>query len=133
MRPGTIVKLSEEELPKVAGLLQVPTRADDFCRQMMEKFRLRLICITRGANGSVLFDDSRKDEHSGFRIEVRDAVGAGDAFTAGLAHEFLRGSSLSVMNDSANRMGAWIASQSGAMPEPPGTGLQNALAALQPR
>lgn len=130
MRPGMIVKISEEELPTVAGLLNLPLNPADFCRQAFNQFDLRLICVTRGANGSILFDLAGADEHPGFQVQVKDAVGAGDAFTAGLVHEFLRGSSLSMINDTANRMGAWVASQSGAMPEPP-QGLNAAFAALQ--
>jgi fructokinase len=133
MRPGAIVKLSDEELPQVAALLDLPAQHEEFCRRSIERFHLRMVCITRGANGSILFGPSGVDEHGGFKVQLQDAVGAGDAFTAGLVHEFLRGSSLAAMNDTANRMGAWIASQSGAMPEPPPQCLASALAALQPR
>ena len=45
-------------------------------------------------------------------------MGSGDAFTAGLVHEYLRGASLDRMNEVANRAGAWVASEVGAMPVP---------------
>jgi fructokinase len=63
-------------------------------------------------------------------VQVKDTVGAGDAFTAGLVHELLRGSPLALMNDTSNRMGAWVASSSGAMPEAPKEGLIAALVKL---
>jgi fructokinase len=63
------------------------------------------------------------DEHRGYRIKVADAIGAGDAFTAGLVHEYLRGFSLPAMNETANRAGAWVASQVGAMPSPGPSGI----------
>jgi fructokinase len=131
MMRGSIVKLSDEEWPRVAVLLGLPDDILLFCRQAIQKFHLRLICITRGQNGSVLVDSTDINEHPGFRVEVKDAVGAGDAFTAGLIHEFLRGSSLWTMNDTANRMGAWVASCEGGMPEPPKEGLAAALARLE--
>jgi fructokinase len=43
-------------------------------------------------------------------------VGAGDAFTAALTHSYLEGAPLDVLNEAGNRWGAWMASQSGAMP-----------------
>ena len=55
--------------------------------------------------------------HPGFAVKVADTVGAGDAFTAALLYHALRGASLRAMNDAANRLGAWVASQDGAMPE----------------
>jgi len=132
MMPGSIVKLSDEEWPLVASLLGLP--ANDirlFCREAIHKFDLKLVCVTRGQHGSVLVDSTELNEHPGFRVQVKDAVGAGDAFTAGLVHEFLRGSALAMMNDTANRMGAWVASSEGGMPEPPAEGLRSALARLE--
>ena len=126
------MKLSSEEVPRVAALLNLPVSDMYlFCSDVIRRFRLRLVCITRGQNGSILVDAVSTDEHPGFRVQAKDAVGAGDAFTAGLVHEFLRGSSLAAMNDTANRMGAWVASCEGAMPQPPKAGLAAAIAHLE--
>src|SRR3954452_15207275 len=96
----------------------------------MKRFDLTIVCITRGAKGSLLCDRGGIHEHAGYRVKVKDTVGAGDAFTAALIHERLRGRTLAEMNDTANRMGAWVASQSGAMPASPANGLDRALADL---
>ena len=56
-----------------------------------------------------------------------DTIGAGDAFTAALVYEYLRGASLAQMNETANRMGAWVASRVGAMPAPAGKGILHEL------
>jgi fructokinase len=133
LQRASVVKLNHEELPVLAGMLQ--TNAVDelsFCKHMLQAFNLRLICVTRGEKGSLLVDKNASHEHPGFRVGVKDTVGAGDAFTAGLVHELLRGAALQQMNDTANRLGAWVASQSGAMPAPPSQGLQSALAGLRP-
>ena len=128
MRRASVVKLNDQELPTIARLLGLPV--NDFAPTALAKFNLRLICVTRGDNGSLLVDRTGTHEHPGFRVQVKDAVGAGDAFTAGLVQELLRGSSIVEMNDTANRMGAWVASCSGAMPRPPVEGLSVALASL---
>jgi len=128
IRRAKIVKLNHEELPRMAELLTIPETDDRrFASVLMQRFGLNLVCITRGAQGSLLASSTHFDEHPGFRVEVKDTVGSGDAFTAGLVHEYLRAASLARMNNTANQMGAWVASCSGAMPLPPEAGLRKTL------
>jgi fructokinase len=70
-----------------------------------------------GAQGSLIVTRDDFHRHRGITTTVRDAVGAGDAFTAALTSYFLEGASLRMLNEAGNRWGAWVASQSGAMPE----------------
>lgn len=116
-KQAQIVKMNHEEVPVVMKLLDAP-HGDELMmvKWLRKKFDVKLVCITRGQNGSILAGERGSDVHRGFTVKVADAVGAGDAFTAGLVHHYLRGSSLKAMNDAANRMGAWVASQPGATP-----------------
>jgi len=128
---ATIVKLNQDEVPKVAALLELPAKdLRSFGREILQAFRLPLICITRGEKGSLLLSATEEHNHPGYRVRVRDAVGAGDAFTAGLVSQVLHGASLGEANDFASRMGAWVASNSGAMPPVPDQGLLAALAEI---
>lgn len=131
LQRANAMKLNHEEVPRVKELLSMTERDDIlFCRSVMERFDLNLICITRGAGGSLLCDRREVHEHSGYRVKVKNTVGAGDAFTAALVHQYLRQCTLAEMNDTANRMGAWVASHSGAMPQSPASGMERALADL---
>ena len=76
------------------------------------------------AFGSLLFSRDGAHEHGGLSVQVADTVGAGDAFTAALVHHYLRRASLETMNQAANLMGAWVASNEGATPEPDRTILE---------
>lgn len=129
LRLANVAKLNETELPVVMQLLGLAAKnandADDAnnahnksasAECLRRAFGLDLVCVTRGARGSLLVREGESDEHPGLNVHVVDSVGAGDAFTAALAHHILRGSSLPVMNQAANRMGAWVASQSGGTP-----------------
>jgi fructokinase len=128
LKRANTVKLNHEEVPRVRELLTMNAAGDvPFCRNLMARFELKLVCITRGANGSLLCDRHGVHEHPGFRVKVKDTIGAGDAFTAALVHEYLRERGLAEMNEAANRMGAWVASHSGAMPQGPTPGLERAL------
>jgi len=114
-----VIKLNHEELPRVAQLLGAPPAEEIISAQWLRhKYDLKLVCVTRGAKGSLLVNEKYFHEHPGFRAIVADTVGAGDAFTAGLIHHFLRGAPLAAMNEAANRLGAWVASQRGATPAP---------------
>jgi fructokinase len=132
LKRANVVKLNHEEVQRVAELADpASTEPSDFALAMLQEFNLQLVCVTRGENGSLLCDSSGIEVHPGFRVQIKDTVGAGDAFTAGLVHQLLRGSALPAMNDLANRMGAWIASSSGAMPPVPAEGLPSTLAQFQ--
>jgi fructokinase len=85
-------------------------------QRLLHECDLRLVCITRGARGSLLVSKGQTVEHEGFRVKVADAVGAGDAFSACLAHHYVRGHSLEEISESANRFASWVATQTGATP-----------------
>ena len=133
LRAANVLKVNAEELAVLKHLLGVGTdflNEASICKIFLGKFDLKLVCVTHGANGSLLCDSSGIYKHSGFQVEVKDAVGSGDAFTAGLVHGFLSGQTPDEMNDLANRMGAWVASNSGAMPAVPGPGIEQTLMRL---
>lgn len=124
MKMASIVKLNHEELPKIMRLLQGDGELrehesqESSARHLLDLYQLRLVCVTRGNEGSLLMTSTERSVHAGFRVKVADTVGAGDAFTAALVCEYLRGSSLAEMNEAANHVGAWVASQNGATPAP---------------
>jgi fructokinase len=134
MKLADMVKLNDEELPRVMSLCGLPHKDKDeraSAQRLAEAYRLKLVCITRGERGSLLLRDGQVSEHRGFRVKVADTVGAGDAFTAGLVHEYLHGASLDLMNEVANLVGAWVASEVGAMPTPKRGALENSLAEIR--
>jgi fructokinase len=131
MKLASIVKLNHEELPRIMQLLSIEHDSEEAsARRLLDLFNLRLICITRGDKGSLLMSADGSDVHGGCLVKVVDTVGAGDAFTAALVHEHLRGASLKRMNEVANRMGAWVASQTGGTPAPGPGGIEAILAGI---
>jgi fructokinase len=128
MKLTNMVKLNDDELPKIMKLCGLPHQDElSSAKRLMDSYELKLVCVTRGGRGSLLMRDSEADEHPGFRVRVGDTVGAGDAFTAALIHEYLHGAGLAQMNETANIVGAWVASEAGAMPRPKGGVLEDSL------
>jgi len=113
---ATIVKMNHEELPVVLKSLGLKPGHDKRAARQLLDFGSKLVCVTRGERGSFLVSMRGAVEHKGFSVRVKDTIGAGDAFTAALVHECLRGVSLEEMNDAANRMGSWVATQAGGTP-----------------
>ena len=131
MKMAEIVKLNHEELPRIMQLSGLDHRDEiTSADALMDLHHLKMVCITRGCRGSLLINQESLNEHPGYRIRMGDAIGAGDAFTAGLVHEYMRGASLPEMNETANRVGAWVASQTGAMPTPGEGGIRDEMAQI---
>lgn len=112
-----IVKLNDHELMQVSSRFDLGTGTAEFlARRLLRDFDLKLVCITRADRGSLLVSREQTVEHAGFQVTVADAVGAGDAFTACLAHHYVRGNPLQQISEAANRFASWVATQRGATP-----------------
>jgi fructokinase len=113
MAHATVLKVSDEELPLVSSLLGEQVSA----QWLLENFpNCAMVAMTLGAHGSLLTTREGEFRHPGFPITLVDTVGAGDAFTAGLLHAYLRGASLPEMAEIGNLCGSYVAGQAGATP-----------------
>jgi fructokinase len=124
---ATVMKMNDSEAPQVLSLLGLPgyeATAPNHLRlcaeRLLDEFpSLDMVAVTRGSHGSLLVRRDEWHEHPGLPVKVADTIGAGDAFTAAMTHYLLRGAGLETLNEAGNRWGAWVASQSGAMPPLP--------------
>jgi fructokinase len=123
-----IVKLNDHELIQVSSLFHLSAgTAEVIARRLLQNCDLKLVCITRADRGSLLVSREQTVEHGGFQVKVADAVGAGDAFTACLAHHYVRGNPLQQISEAANRFASWVATQRGATPPITSSQLQEIL------
>jgi len=121
---ATVMKMNDAEVPQVLTLLGLPEfegAPQDQLRlgaqRLLDEFpTLQMVAVTRGANGSLLVARDEWNEHPGYPVKVADTIGAGDSFTAAIAHYLLRGADLATLNEAGNRWGGWMATQSGGMP-----------------
>ena len=117
LKLATVVKLNQEELSMLGRMLGFDEETEErMAKRLLDQFGLELVAITRGERGSLLVSVEATSDHPGFRVRVRDTIGAGDAFIAALAHYYLRRAPLPLISEAANRMGAWVATQEGATP-----------------
>jgi len=114
---SNVLKLNTDELPVVARLLEIEGHQAEVMAELIRRYSLRLVALTRGGGGSVLRTADGCSEHPGCRIEVEDTVGAGDAFTAAVVMGLLHDLDLDTISEAANRLGAYVCTCKGAMPE----------------
>lgn len=119
LKMANILKISDEELPAAARLLDLPEDGAELARVLFARCPLDLLVVTRGARGSLLADRDNRDEHPGMAVKVADTVGAGDAFTAAVVMGRLAGLPLPEINRRANRLAAYVCSRQGATPPHP--------------
>ncbi|GKU75604.1 carbohydrate kinase [Paenibacillus sp. L3-i20] len=125
MEIADIVKLSEDELELLTGESDLERGVD----LLMERFNIKLLLITCGANGSYCRTSKQfgnvRTSHEGYKVEVVDTTGCGDAFFGGVIHCLLREEApaaptwskdkLDNMLIFANAMGALAATRKGAI------------------
>lgn len=117
---ANVLKLSDEEWPTLTQLCNInPTDEHAAAQQLAERFSLHTIALTRGPNGATLFQLNQTSHAPAVPTQVADTVGAGDAYTAALAHGLLRNSPLDIINQHATRLAAYVCSQHGATPDIP--------------
>ena len=118
LKSADILKLNTGELEVLSSLFQINPKYSekDLCRFLIDRYSLNLICLTKGEEGSLILNDNSYCESPAFPYEVVDRVGAGDAFTAAMIIQYLKGSTLAEISEYANRLASWVTSNKGGTP-----------------
>lgn len=116
LKLSSLLKINDKELLLLRKLLdyRFDNNELDFLKLLIKRFKIDLICLTRGESGSLLVTENDFFVHPGFKVKVSDTVGSGDAFTAAMVIEFLNRKSLGEISEAANKLGSWVASKFGA-------------------
>jgi fructokinase len=109
LRPGNWNGALVRELLPLADVVKLNEAEIETLEPMMAAAR-GLVCVTRAERGCTVNGTGVP----GYRVKVADAVGAGDAFSAGLLHGLSAGWPAEQAADFANRVGAIVASRPGA-------------------
>lgn len=118
LRNATILKVNDEEVTVLSDLLYGRSMSvTQFCLKVVTDFELKMIIVTRGSEGCYLFHRGELHEVPGIRVEVKDTVGAGDAFSAAFIFFLNQKHDPIKALHQANRLGAFVAGSRGAVPE----------------
>lgn len=116
---ANVLKVNDAELPRLAGWFGITGDVRAQIQQLVARFGLRAVVLTRGGDGSLLYSDSQWSDRPGAPTTIVDSIGAGDSFTAAMTLGLLKGWDLDRINDHANRLAAFVCSQAGATPSLP--------------
>ncbi|MEM9066780.1 MAG: PfkB family carbohydrate kinase [Planctomycetota bacterium] len=120
---ASIAKMNDEELPIVADIIGATSGAEaHLATAIIRAFDLKQLMLTRGARGVIVYTLDGSYEGTPSKADISsasDAVGAGDSCGAAYVVRMLRGDDEHVAASVANRVGAYVASRSGATPRLP--------------
>ena len=113
---SNVIKLNDEELVTVADLFSIRGGEADLARRLMLKYQLKVVAVTRGAKGAVLYCPEETCHAKGEKINIVDTVGAGDSFTAALVIGLINGVKRGTIVNLANRLASYVCGRHGATP-----------------
>jgi len=118
VKHSDMLKFNNEELFEIAKAVKSPFNTlEDHISFLSEKTNTKIICVTRGKFGAILFNKGKWFYNNGYKIKVKDTVGAGDSFLAVLVHGIIKNQPLQETLDKACAMGALVAGSIGANPD----------------
>lgn len=116
---ANVLKLNDQELPILAEMFALTGTERQQIEQLLARFDFRLVALTRGSQGSLLWQAGQWSDLPGRPVQVVDTVGAGDAFTAALVMGLLREMSLIKIHQLASEVAGFVCSYPGATPTLP--------------
>lgn len=119
-----VLKLNDEELQRLGTMFSVTQNTiEEQIDYWLKRNALQLMIVTCGERGSYLATPEERVFTPSQRVEVRDTVGAGDAFTACTVVEFLRralnNKPLNHIAEKATALAAFVCTSHGGTPEIP--------------
>jgi len=90
MKKADFIKMNDEELDEICTNLSCNASTIEAQIQYISKeTNTDIICVTKGGDGAVLFQNRKFYNNLGYKVIVEDTVGAGDSFLASLITKLL--------------------------------------------
>lgn len=114
-----IFKLNIDEVPIIAKMITgIELNGEEFCKCLKEVFpNISLIILTAAEKGCFIFRYDKYIFCPGTPVKAKDAVGAGDAFSAAFMHIYVSGGDALKAAQIANEVAAFMTTKSGAIHE----------------
>lgn len=118
LKAADFIKVNYEEMHILNDILiQSEYNTEKVAFELMERFEINMIGVSRGENGSSIFENGKRYDYSDIDVKVIDTTGAGDAFSAILCLGYLQGQENTFINKLANEFASEICQFEGALPK----------------
>ncbi|RZK96886.1 MAG: carbohydrate kinase, partial [Hymenobacter sp.] len=84
LEQADIVKLNHHELAELLTWYGPNADEEAALASLAQRFNLQALCVTKGADGAVLYTGGQLYRSPGIAVTVQDTIGSGDAFLAAL-------------------------------------------------
>jgi fructokinase len=111
-----ILKVNDEEIEEMAEWFGLSSDYQQAIPKLCYMYGIDRAIITLGEAGSSIYYEGEFVHLPRFNVEVKDTVGAGDAFLSGAIYSMIQQKSSKETLRFANAMGAFVAGSDGATP-----------------
>lgn len=118
LNTADFLKVNYKEMNLLNDLItQIDYNTEKVAYELMEQFNISMIAVTRGKDGSTIFENGKRYDYTSIDVKVKDTTGAGDAFAAVLCLGYLQGLEINRINKLANDFAGEICMIDGALPK----------------
>jgi len=116
LQHADMVKLNEDELGIVSAWIHPAAAPEEQMQALKDRFDLQAVILTRGGDGAMLLDETGLHRSKVYHVEVKDTIGSGDSFLAGMIRNRYLKKPAGYALDYACALGALVATHHGANP-----------------
>ncbi|GAA4816090.1 carbohydrate kinase [Litoribaculum gwangyangense] len=128
MKEADFIKFNDDELIEICTFFNFRSDVlEDNINFISSKTNTKNICVTLGGDGAIFYTNDTFFRSSGYKVSVKDTVGAGDSFLATLIDGILQGKRPEECLNTACAVGALVASKDGANPKISAREVQNLM------
>ena len=110
-----ILKLNDDEALRLRAFFRLRGRTPAaLAREVQRRWSLDAVVVTMGGQGAIAVTGREEVQMPGWKVDVVDTIGSGDAFSAAFLHGWLKGRSLGDCCFFGNALGAMVARTKGA-------------------
>ncbi len=118
LKISNVLKINDDEIKIASDLFDWKRmNEEEICMTLLKQFSLDIVILTKGIDGSFVFNSEGTSYQPTPKVHVADTVGAGDSFTAAFVAAFMNEKSIAEAHQFAVEVSAYVCQQHGAMPK----------------